>query len=163
MPQIQLIANPGFEAGAFSWTFTATGGASAMVVPNTTEPAHTGLNSAQLISGNLPAESASVSQTINFPLLPLSSLRFSFFLRRDLGSQPTNITATVTPLFSFAPVITISIPINDNPGTSADNWEYYEEYGSILFPSLGAMVNITVAGGASNEVLLDDIFLTLTF
>lgn len=159
MPEIQLLANPGFETGSLPpWTSTG------MVTVETAPPdhAHTGTKSVKLESDT--TTSASISQTILLPLLPGSSLHLSFFMRRDKGTA-TNIAADVTLLTPF-PVpgfITISIPADSNPGTNKDEWEYYEGFSPpLLLPAIGAIVTITVAAvpkGADAEIFFDDIFL----
>lgn len=158
MPEIQLLANPGFETGSLApWLSTG------MVTVETAPPdnAHTGTKSVKLESDT--TTSASISQTVLVPLLPGSSLHLSFFMRRDKGTA-TNITAEVTLLTPFpVPFITISIPAASNPGTNKDEWEYYEGFSPpLLLPAFGATVTITVAAvpkGADAEIFFDDIFL----
>ena len=168
MPEFQLIQDPGFElspAPAFSifWFPIAPPGTTAEVVTNATEVPHTGTQSAFLISSyNDPV---SLIQTVPVLIPPGATLHFSFFLRRDPGASKTDITADVTLLTPF-PVpgfITISIPADSNPGTNKDEFEYYEAFSPpLIFPATGAIVAFTVAaGGEGNEVLLDDVFLTV--
>jgi len=82
-------------------------------------------------------------------------------MKRKTGiGNATDITATVTPLGSPFPVITISIPEDTNPNNTTDQWLSYEEVsGPILFPAIGVTVTITVASGQNNKVDFDDIFL----
>lgn len=157
MPEIQLLANPGFETGLLA-PWIPLGAVTVLTAPP--EPAHTGIKSVELDS-NLTG--ASIFQTVFIPILPGSSLKLSFFMRRDAGSS-TDITAIVTPLGAL-PAIIVSIPAASNPGIECDQWEYYEGFsGPLPFGApFGVTVTITIAGVLKGDaqVVFDDIFLVV--
>ncbi|NLI12208.1 hypothetical protein [Pelotomaculum propionicicum] len=150
----QLLVNPGFETGLLA-PWTSTGIVNVLTAPP--DAAHTGTKSVELDSDTT---GASISQIVFFPILPGSSLRLSFFLRRDAGFS-TDITATVT---NFGiPVLTISIPAASNPEEEENEWAYYEGYSSPLpfGAPFGVTVTVSIAGVPKGDaqVVFDDIFL----
>ncbi|SFR10870.1 hypothetical protein [Desulfoscipio geothermicus] len=157
MPEIQLLVNPGFETGSLPPWISA--GDVTVESSSSSDKAHTGTEFVKLTAN---MGSASISQFVLLPILPLSSLRLLFWMKIQ-EKKPTDITATVTPLGSLLPIITIEIPADSNPEKSKDDWLSYEGFsGPLPFGApFGVVVTITVASGDDNEVDFDDIFLIL--
>ncbi len=157
MPEIQLLANPGFETGLIA-PWIPLGTVTVLTAPP--DPAHTGTRSVEL---DTDSAGAAIIQNVFIPIVAGSSLKLSFFMRRDAGCR-TDITAIVTPIGGF-PAIIISIPAASNPEKNNDEWEYYEEYsGPLPFGApLGVTVSIAIAGVAKGDakIVFDDIFLVV--
>ncbi len=82
-----LLANPGFESGAVSWTGTA-----GPITNNTGRPAHTGSWKAWL-GGNGTTSTESEAQTVTLPATGTPTL--SFWLRTDTAESGTTVFDTL--------------------------------------------------------------------
>ncbi len=151
----QLLANRGFENELNN--FIAQG-----FVSMNSEIAHSGTNSAQLLSS--PSSIAEISQVVFF-ILPGAPVKFSFYARKILQEDVTglaNLRAEVSFLSSggmaIPPGIVISVRGRD---LGKNKWNYYEEYGYAPYGTVAALVDIRLEPPADGKrgLLIDDLAL----
>lgn len=170
MPEIQLLQNPGFETGLLApyWTSTGTVTVETGEIGGGLHPtniAHTGTKFVHLAKP-VGGPAASITQIYPFPILPGNSLRLLFWMKKASDDTVSDITATVTDVFSNSTLIDIFIPEQSQPPPSGDVWLSYEGFSvPLIFGApLGVRVTVSVTNsdnGVINEADFDDIFLVL--
>ncbi|TEB05273.1 hypothetical protein Psch_02314 [Pelotomaculum schinkii] len=153
----QILQNRGFENELASYVTQGK-------VTINTDIAYSGMKSAQLLS--TPLSTAEIAQVV-FLILPGAQVRLSFFAKRFVGENATNISnirAEVNFVNAFGVVIPPGIVMAIRGCDISENaWNYYEGYAEAPFGTLAALAVIRLEPPTSgtSSLLVDDLALVV--
>ena len=159
----QLLANPGFESGATSWTQTSTLGFTPITKATSAEPAHSGSWIADF-NGNGSKDTDTVAQSVTIPAGCTASL--SYWLHVD----STESTTTAKPDTFTTQVLNSAGTVLGTVGSfsNLDSASGYTQVNADLSAYAGQTVTLKFSGtetdtsGGTTNFVVDDTALNLS-